>query len=464
MKDNKSEGSALGREYGVERIRDEDKSFKLLDYIWMGFGWGINTGSWYFGGVFATLGFVGAMFMGWFVSPLMMVPWAFLGIIAYKHSITTSGMTRACFGVRGSILPSLFQTVAMAGWAAMNTYIAAISLSFIFEITLGWAPYGAEGSTKGMIVGICIVGITQGILAVAGHVIIKYMEWVTGIALIALGIWETIVIIQTFDLSDILSWKAAVPIMSIGVMIDTMFGFNWSWTQVGDFSRFAKTKRASSLGPWIGLNLGQGWFFFIGAVGVVAVAIQTGEFNPDMSDPSSVMAELGLGWVAFLVVVLASINTNATNVYSSSMGILNITKKLSPKAALIIIAIIQLALCFIPLMYESFYTFFTDFLNITAGLFVPFWTIVLIDYFSVRRGKLDDDLFEGKSGKYWYKNGFNKYGVIALLVGVIVYYVMFFFMPNIQDIVSCSIPTAIIVAIVYHILGTKGVKEGYIKL
>lgn len=464
MPDKTEKGSALGKEYGVERIREEDKTFKALDYIWMGFGWGINTGSWYFGGIFATLGFVGAMFMGWFISPLMMVPWALLGIIAYKHSITTAGMTRASLGIRGSVLPSVFQIIVMAGWAAMNTYIAAISLSFIFEISLGWAPYGSEGSAKGMVLGICIVGILQAIVAVAGHVVIKYMEWVTGIALIILGIWETVVILNTFDIAAILSWKAVVPFMSVGVMIDAMFGFNWSWTQIGDFSRFAKNKRASSLGPWIGINLGQGWFFFIGAIGVIAVAIETGEFNPDMSDPSSIMAQLGLGWVAFLVVVLASINTNATNIYSSSMGVLNITKKISPKKSLVIVSVVQFILCFIPLIYGSFYLFFTDFLNLTAGLFVPFWTIVLIDYFSVRKGKLDDDLFESRGGKYWYDNGFNKYGITSLIIGIVIYYSIFFFMPSVQDMFSASIPTAIVVAIIYHFLGAKGVKEGYIKL
>jgi len=462
---NEKNKAANTKEYGVEKIAQKDKTFGLLDYIWMGFGWGINTGSWYFGGVFATLGFVGAMVMGWFVSPLMMVPWAFLGIIAYKHSITTAGMTRASLGMKGSFLPSIFEAIAMAGWAAMNTYIAAISLSYIFADLFKWAPYGSDGDTKGMVFGICIVGIAQAIFAIAGHEIIKYMEWVTGIALVILGIWETIVIIRTFDIHAILSWKAAVPFMSVGVMIDSMFGFNWSWTQIGDFSRFAKTKKASSAGPWIGINLGQGWFFFIGAIGVIAVAIKTGQFNPDMSDPSSIMSQLGLGWVAFCVVVLASVNTNATNIYSSSMGILNMKQGASPKKVLIGVSIFQFILCFLPLLWASFYQFFTDFLNLTAGLFVPFWTIVLIDYFAVRHGNIDDDdLFDNKNGKYWYKNGFNKYGIISLIVGIIVYYCIYFFMHSVQDVVSCSIPTAIVVAIVYFILGSKGVKEGYIKI
>ncbi len=462
--EEKNVNSGMGREYGVEPIKEEDRSFGLLDYIWMGFGWGINTGSWYFGGVFATLGFVGAMVMGWLVSPLMMVPWAFLGLIAFKHSITTAGMTRACFGIKGSFIPSIYEAISMAGWASMNTYIAAISLSYIFEILWGWPAYGSEGALKGMVLGIVIVGAAQGLFAVLGHKVIKYMEWVTGIALIILGIWETVIVIQTFDMDKILSWRAAVPIMSVGVMLDTMFGFNWSWTQIGDFSRFAKTRKASTLGPWAGINLGQGWFFFIGAIGVIAVALETGEFNPDMSDPSSVMAELGLGWVAFLVVVLASVNTNATNVYTASMGLLNVAHKMKPRTALVLVAIIQFFICFIPLVSESFYTYFTGFLNLTAGFLVPFWTIVLIDYFSVRRGKMDDDIFRVDGGKYWYENGWNKYGIIALIVGFVVYYGIYFLLPSVQGLVSCSIPTAIIVAIVYHVLGVKGVREGYIKL
>ena len=44
----------------------------------------------------------------------------------------------------------------------------------------------------------------------------------------------------------------------------------------------------------IGANLAQTWWFFVGAVGVVFLAVQTGQFNPQLSDPSSVATKLGL--------------------------------------------------------------------------------------------------------------------------------------------------------------------------
>lgn len=69
-------GSILGREYGVERIDPKDRTFKFWDYVWVWFGAGINTGSWYFGGVFATFGLLAGMAMGWGFAPLIMVPWA----------------------------------------------------------------------------------------------------------------------------------------------------------------------------------------------------------------------------------------------------------------------------------------------------------------------------------------------------------------------------------------------------
>ena len=65
----------------------------------------------------------------------------------------------------------------------------------------------------------------------------------------------------------------------------------------------------------IGANVALFWFAIVGMFGAIANSIQTGVFDPNTSDPSSIVANLGLGWVAFGVLILATCTTNCVNFF-----------------------------------------------------------------------------------------------------------------------------------------------------
>lgn len=454
--------SKIGHEYGAEKVPPSARNYGFFDTFFLWFGGGVNTGSWWMGGIMATFGFALALTYSWILIPIIFLPWALLGLIAHKHGITTSAMTRASLGSRGAGIQSLFQTYVMAGWCSINTFLAAISVTFIFNIMWGWPAFGSAGSAGPMVLGIAIIGILQGIFAVAGHKIIKYMEWVSSILLIGLGLYMTYIVFDKFSWSAITSWEnPEASYATLGILIDILIGFCWSWTHIGDFGRYAKTKKSSVLAPWFGVNLGQGWFFMIGAIGVIGVAIQTGTLDLYASDPSTIMSELGLGWMAFLIIIFCSVNTNAMNIYTSSMGLTNLlNNKIKSRTSLTIVAVIQFILCFVPLLFPSFLAFFETFLNASGGLFAPFWTLVLVDYFIIRKQNLSDDIFDvSPNSSHWHYKGINIAGILSFIIGAATFYSISYGATSIAESISATIPSIIVTAGLYFILVKMGVTK-----
>jgi len=453
MSDNKKYS-----EYGLERISNDKRTYGFVDTVWTWFGSGINTGSWFFGGMAAALGMSFVLQYSLLWLPLMMIPWAAIGYIGYRYGATTVAVSRPCLGSKGGKMTGLAQFMVLIGWPSVNSYIAAISLTFVFSHAWGWPAYGEPGDTWPLVIGILLTAVVQGVITLVGHEAIRYLERISGILLLVLGSWETYIVFTQWDLGEVMSFSIDDPGHTWAFYIDLAFGFSWTWAQIADFSRFSKTSKGATVGTWLGINIGQGWFMVIGALGVIGVALQTGNFDPNNSDPSSTMAALGLGLVSFLVLIFATISTNVTVLYGAGMGVVGSLNVRNPKKALLFVALVQLALCFAPIFYSSFLGYFEAFLNVIGGLFIPLWTVILVDYLLIRRGRLNEqDLFREQGGVYSYGNGWNMVGVTSLALGLCVYFGLSYGFPGIAAVTTASLPTILVSGVAYYLLGNSRV-------
>lgn len=446
-------------EYGIEQVPDASRTYGFLDTFFTWFGAGINTGSWYFGGLSAALGMAFALEASFVWLPLIMLPWALIGYIGFKHGASTVAVSRPSLGVKGSRITGVLQTVVLGCWPSVNSFIAAISLTYVFSAGLGWPHFGQSGSTMPMVVGILITAVIQGAVSIIGHEAIRYLERISAVLLIALGIWMTVVVLTHWNLSQVFAYKGSGK-QTPAQLIDYAFGFGWSWAMIADFARFAKNNKTASVSTWLGVNVGQGWFIIIGAIGVIGVVLSTGHFDPNNSDPSSTLAALGLGLVAFFILVFATVSTNVTNLYGAGIGLINLTGGHSPKRALAYVAVGQLILCFVPLVFATFLDFFITFLSFAGGLFVPLWTIILLDYFVIRRRTIDEDsMFNLTGGAYWYDNGWNWRGMLSFVIGAAVYFVLSLGFSGVAAAITASIPAIIATAVSYLAVAKVGAWE-----
>lgn len=464
--------AAIGSEFrALDKIPESARTFSAWDQAALWFGAASLPAAWLYGGIMAGwTGLGGALLLILVVSPLAFLPWAALGHIAARVGGASVAIVRPAFGLRGSTVPAAFYLVFGFGWAAVNVFVGSIGTSFILKGIIGTPALGEPGYQGPMAVSILVTCAVQGFFAVAGHRAIRAMEWAAVIGLVLLGAYETYLALSTWGASDLFAWRPPdgglttsigpfTYAITFAVLLDLLVAYNWTWEFIGDFSRFARTPRAGAVGPWIGANIAQTWWFFVGALGVVFLAIQTGQFNPALSDPSSVATQLGFGWGAYLVILFATVATNAGNIYASALGISQLAPRwtIPMRGLLLIAAALVVPLSLLPLVAADLLGSYIFFLDFVGALVVPLWTIVLVDYFVVRRRAYRDDLFRTLGGVYWYSGGVHWPGVASLALGTAVYWLIAFASPELRSAISATIPTIVIVAIVYAVTARRDV-------
>lgn len=450
------------KEYGIDQaVPMEDRHYTFLDMIATWVGANANTGSWFVGGVVAALGLGGALGVIFIANPIAYIIMALVGYMGFKVGTTSMGLTRASFGIKGSILPSILNSIQFVGWCAVNTFIAAISMSFLFNQFFGWPAMGQEGSWWVLAIGVLIASILQIVMVVTGgsHSI-KKAENLAVICLVVLTIWETKAILTQWDFNTIMSWSPPKELaMPFGKAMDVMAAFSLAWVPaIAEFTRYSKDKASSTWAPMIGANVALFWFAIVGTLGVIATTLSSGKFDPNMSDPSSIVGSLGLGWVAFLVLILATVTTNAVNIYAAGMSLLNIAPKVKPANSLWMVSIVATFVSMIPIMVSSFLNSFILFLDYVGFVFAPLFAIMIVDFYILRKQKYDWSQANLENGIYWYTNGVNWNTILTWGIGAIFFLVIRkvdFIMGSVGAIYS----TLLVTAILYYFIGKSSVKQ-----
>ncbi|KIU25545.1 cytosine permease [Weissella cibaria] len=414
----------MEKQFGqVEAISTDKRTMSNWDMFATWVGANANNGTWYIGGVIAAAGMYTAsttLIISGLVSYALLALASFMG---FKTGLPMMALTRASFGLRGSFLPSIINIVQFIGWAAANTFIAAISISVIFKDLFGWQAYTAGGKA-GLVIGIIIMSFLHLASISLGERSVRMIERI-GIILVAIFvIWESIVVFQHVSLADIFAWTPPAKVrISSGAAIDILAAFNLAWvTASSDFSRFTKRKSGATGWSFLGANIGLFWFAFIGLTATIATALMNNAFDPNDSDPSTIASKLGLGIIALLVIVITSTTANAVNLMAAGSALTNMWHKLKLTPALWIVTIGATLVSFIPLWFATFLDAFILFLDYIGMFLGPEIAVFLVDFFFIRKGQYELSEFTKVDGKYWYNGGLNWLAIGAWLIGIALYF------------------------------------------
>lgn len=110
-----------------------------------------DNGTWFIGGVIAACGFEVAMKVLALSSAVSYLFLSLIGCIGYKTGVSTMEPSRASFGIRGSFLTSIVNVTQFIGWTAVNTFIAATSVSYLLHDLLSRPVYGRGNASWNMI-------------------------------------------------------------------------------------------------------------------------------------------------------------------------------------------------------------------------------------------------------------------------------------------------------------------------
>ncbi len=293
-----------------------------------------------------------------------------LGYIGAESGLSLDMLARKSFGSKGSYLPSAMITITQIGWFGVGLAMFAMPVAKEFlglEITpdhMSWQGYAL----------IAVAGILMTASAYFG---IKSLTVISYIAVPAVAILGTVAVVMAVKRGDatlVEQFSRGMKDMSVIAGAGLVVGsFVSGGTTTPNFSRFAKNGRVGLITTVVAFFLGNSLMLLFGAIS----SIYAGG-----SDIFEVMLNLGMFYVAVLVLGLNIWTTNDNALYSTGLGLSNITGLSKKKMVLVsgLVGIVGAA---------WLYWNFTKWLNILNCTLPPVGIILIIGYFLDRKSYAD---------------------------------------------------------------------------
>lgn len=353
MDKNAKKSSSVDLDYSLEAVpqnSSERKGFWGLFVVMLGFTFfsaSMSVGANMANGLNFS-DFVKAIMIGGIILSV------YTGLLAYVGSATGLSMdllARRSFGSIGSYLPSALISFTQIGWFGVGAAMFAYPVS---ELT-GLNPW----------IFIIIVGALMTTSAYFGMKGLTIVSFISVPLITILGVYSMILAISSgggliamFDKSQGNMTLFAAVGMVVGSFIS-------GGTATPNFVRFSKTKKIAVVTTIIAFFLGNSLMFLFGAVG--------GAFT-GKEDIFYVMIAQGLTIPAILVLGANIWTTNDNALYSSALGLSNITKIRKKPMTLAAGAIGTLLAVWL-------YNNFVSWLSLLNATLPPVGAILVMDYF-----------------------------------------------------------------------------------
>ena len=298
-------------------------------------------------------GFIASLILGGAILGLYT---GLLGYVGAESGLSLDLLARKAFGEKGSYLPSAMISFTQIGWFGVGVAMFAIPVA---KELLG-------GSTAAEWILVVIAGIAMTASAYFG---IKSLTIVSYIAVPLIAVLGTVAMILAVvrgdgTLVDQFA-KSSGTLTVIGGAGLVVGSFVSGGTATPNFTRFAKNGKVGAITTVVAFFLGNSLMFFFGGVSSVYVG---------GNDIFEVMLNLGLFYMAVLVLGLNIWTTNDNALYSAGLGLANIFGQKKKPMVLISGVIGTVAAIWL-------YWNFCGWLNILNCTLPPVGIILVLSYF-----------------------------------------------------------------------------------
>lgn len=287
----------------------------------------------------------------------------YTGLLSYIGSSTGLSMhllTRYSFGEKGSYLASFITSITQIGWFGVGISMFAIPIANRFNINV-----------------YVLVGITGILMTSTAYFGIKSLTILSAIAVPAIAILGITSAFMAADsvggISGLMNITPVEKISLISAISLCIGSFISGGTVTPDFTRFSKSKISAVSTTVIAFFIGNSLMFLFGAIG----AMVTG--NAEIAD---VMFSQGLIIPAIIVLGLNIWTTNDNALYTSGLGLSNITKISKKKLVLISGLIGTVGAIWLNNNFIGFLTFLNSMLPPVGG-------IIIADFFFINKCKYE---------------------------------------------------------------------------
>lgn len=365
---------------------------------------------------------------------IIVVPMIYIGEMGAKYGVPFPVLLRSSFGTKGAKIPAIARSLVACGWFGINTWVGGSAIYVVLNAITGNSLIGNELPILGIDLAqtICFLGfwLLHLYFIRNGTESIRWLESVAAPVLIAMGL---ALLIWAYLAAGGFGAMLSAPSQFVEggakegqfwptflISVTAMVGF-WATValNIPDFTRFAKSQRDQALGQLIGLPLSMAFLAFVSVCVTSATVVIYGEAIWDPVQVASRMGGAGV-IVALGALIIATLTTNlAANVVAPAYGFSSLNpKKISFIHGGYITALIGILIFPWKLVENASAYIFTWLVGYSA-LLGPIAGLLIVDYYIVRKRRLDTLQLFQEDGIYGANNGYNWNGIIAFVLGVL---------------------------------------------
>jgi len=322
-----------------------------------------------------------------------------------KYGVPFPVLIRASMGINGANLPSLLRAIIGIFWYGVQTYFASTAVAILLAVFMGSSDTTFLGLNGTAWLAFVIVWLFQIMLFWAGIEPIKhFLNWagplVYVVMVVLMGmIWyqsgsELLPAINSIFTSG--SDYAGTSVQAFTAIVGTMVAYFAAVViNFGDFSRFLCSERDMRKGNLIGLPINMVFFSFIALIITAGTLVLFGEALTNPSDIVERVDSLPLTIVAALTFFAATVGINmVANFIPPAYDLANLfPRHINFRRGGLITAIIAF---FVGALWLSVISKIgiVGFVNVVGAIIAPFFGILVIDYYIIRRQNINmNDLF-----------------------------------------------------------------------
>ncbi len=331
-----------------------------------------------------------------------------------KSNAPTMVLSRATFGVKGTVIPGILSYLIFVGWETVLVSLATLATGTVF------IRISDIDKDVAMVAGFALAaGITVFAGVLGFSVIMRIQKYLTTIT-IAMTVFYIVLTIDEVNWNAISSMDSGSTQGLIGAIIFGATGIGLGWVNsAADYSRYLP--RAVSSKAVIG------WTVFGASTVPILLVIYGAALSGSSKDLSEAIAGDPIGalttilptWyliIFALVAILGLVGGAILNLYSSGLTLISIGVPVKRHTAAGIDAFLMFmgAIYFVWIADDFFYPF-QGFL-ITLGVPIAAWSAIFVTDVLMRKSYDEKDLYriDGRYGSWNYKS------VVILLVATVV--------------------------------------------
>ncbi|AMH43530.1 purine-cytosine permease family protein [Burkholderia sp. PAMC 26561] len=329
-------------------------------------------------------------------------------------------LSRAIFGVRGNIGPTIVSLLSRLGWETVNTTTAAYVLLSLATIVFG-TPAEAKDAPVLTLVFIAVFVVMTMIVSGLGHAtLLMIQKWSTYV----FGVLNLLVagfLVTAIDWHAVFN-AAPAPLSAVIIGIGTIAaGTGIGWANAGaDMSRYQAPKVK---GPALVASAAFGAGIPLILLVTLGALLSVGNDHlASATDPIAAIREMLPTWMAIPYLITAFgglLLSNYLSVYSAGLTTLTLGLKVKRVQAVVVdVVVIFAGSIYFMLIAGSFYGPFIGFISLLAVPITAWVGIFVVDLIHRQEYSPKDLLDVSPRSAYWYKGGieWRAFGAWALAI------------------------------------------------